>query len=207
MLELCQTCSNYARSSIIYASITSLVDTPLLCSYKYLSLRLYFNIFSFTLLYFNKLRYILSRMSSQSSYDGLLLDYIDLYPSRYDSEDVPSQEQTFVSSQAPLTPPTPGKSDTFFSLELSSVSRGKRRVGRPLKRVYPKRCVTLQKHTREATTEPISKQKNSKSYNLYKIRSKDTHLYFVFHPKHTRDQYYSQPLKQVLKRFHLNRLG
>ena len=100
-------------------------------------------------------------MSSDSSFEGQVLhEFDDLlqkpFPTDSDSDhlDVESTCAT-ISSQAPLLtvptscqtsipPSTPGITDSLFSLEISPVEstdclRGRKRMGRPRKRIYARR--------------------------------------------------------------------
>ena len=101
-------------------------------------------------------------MSSGSSFDGQVLhEFDDLLPKPFSTDsdsdhylDVESTGAT-ISSQAPpptvptssqtsIPPSTPGITDSLFSLEIAPVestdcSRGRKRMGRPRKRIYTRR--------------------------------------------------------------------
>ena len=133
-------------------------------------------------------------MSSESSFDGQTFnEFDDFLPKPLstdsDSDHVdPEPTGATTSSQAPLTsvptssqtsivPSTPGISESFFSLEIAPVqstdcSRARKRMGRPHKRIYPRRLTVGIPNTREDASaklqDPTPKMRKPTSHKFLK---------------------------------------
>ena len=74
------------------------------------------------------------------------------------------EQPNYIPPTTSQTPPsTPGISDSFFSIGLSSqtsqCSRGRRSVGRPHKRVYLKRSTAYKPQVRDDSASSLKKAK------------------------------------------------
>ena len=133
-------------------------------------------------------------MSSESSFDGQTFNEFDDFlpkPLSTDSESDhvdPEPTGTTTSFQAPLisvptssqtsmVPSTPGISESFFSLEIAPVqstdcSRARKRMGRPHKRIYPRRLTVGISNTREDASaklqDPTPKMSKPTSHKFLK---------------------------------------
>ena len=120
---------------------------------------------------------------SRSQYDGNVLYDDDELISRsgsqssviIEAESTPcfySEQPNFIPPTTSQTPPsTPGISDSFFSIGLSSqtsqCSRGRRSVARPHKRVYLKRSTAYKPHARDDSASSLKKAKTQHFYRTF----------------------------------------
>ena len=123
--------------------------------------------------------YIMSSDSS-SNYGNVLYDDDELI-SRSDSQSSDTEAESincfrpeqpdFMPSTSQTPPSTPGKSESFFSIGLSSQtsqrSLGRRSVGRPHKRVYLKRATAYQSQIRVDSGSRLKKAKTRHFYRTF----------------------------------------
>ena len=114
---------------------------------------------------------------SSSNFDGNVLYDDDELISRSDSQSSDTEAEStnclrpeqpdFIPSTSQTPPSTPGISESFFSIGLSSQtsqrSLGRRSVGRPHKRVYLKRATAYQPQIRDDSGSRLKKAKTRTS--------------------------------------------
>ena len=150
-------------------------------------------------------------MSSESSFDGQTFSEFDDFipkPLSTDSNSDhldPELTGSTISSQAPpptvpassqtsIAPSTPGISESFFSLEIAPVqstdcSRGRKRMGRPRKRIYARRHTVGIPNTREDSSaqlqDPIPKMIKPTSHKFSKTHPRRGYTSKFRIPSHT----------------------
>ena len=171
-------------------------------------------------------------MSSGSSFDGQVLhEFDDLLPKPFSTDsdsdhylDVESTGATIssklppptvpTSSQSSIPPSTPGITDSLFSLEIAPVestdcSRGRKRMGRPRKRIYARRhkvgIPTIVEDTSSQLQDPIPPAPRHTVHKFSKLTHfEDISLNFAFHVPPILDQLTF--LNGILRGLHLHQL-